>query len=230
MKFQPGRGCQDPGFSLIELLIAITLLGFILTLLFAGFRFAQRSWDSAERYMENTARNQAGRHFLKNTLAQIYPHRWTKSPGQTLAFRGTPGDMRFVTELPPHMGSGGLQQIQLSVEKIEGSARLMFRNTVLLPDALDFDTTTEEEGHTLIPAATNISFSYYGPDTRNPASTPNATSSWQEEWSSAKQMPQLVRIRFEVLPPWPDLIIAPMIAQESGCFWDDFYKRCIPGR
>ena len=42
------------GFTLLELLIAMSLLGFILALLFAGMRLGARSWDAGEARVEKS--------------------------------------------------------------------------------------------------------------------------------------------------------------------------------
>ena len=41
------------GFTLLELLISLTLLGLILVLLFGGLRLSVRSWDSVQRQVDN---------------------------------------------------------------------------------------------------------------------------------------------------------------------------------
>ena len=57
------------GFSLLELLIGLTLLGFILTLLFGGFRLASKSWDSISEISESTTLSR-GVHCLDEYLCK----------------------------------------------------------------------------------------------------------------------------------------------------------------
>ena len=222
------RPSRLSGFTLLELLIAITLLGFILTLLFSAFRLAQQSWDSAERHMDQNNQTLAGRAFLTNLLTQAYPFRWKKSPTQKFAFAGDAEHLNLVAELPPFLG-GGLQQAFLEVaadDKEPEKFRLLFRYAPLRQDAPDFDVEGLSEERAIIGSANKISFSYYGRDPANPSPLPDAPLQWYPEWREARHMPLLVRIEIDSEPLWPDIYAAPAISQEGGCRWDDFYKRC----
>lgn len=216
------------GFSLLELLIAITILGFILTLLFSAFRLSQQSWDSAERRMDRNNQTLAGRAFLENLLTQAYPLRWKKAPTLKFAFAGDAEHLNLVAELPPFLG-GGLQQAFLEIAPDESEPekyRLLFRHAPLRQDAPDFDAEGLSEGRTIIDKANKISFFYYGRDPANPSPPPDAPAQWYPEWRDARHMPLLLRIQIDSEPPWPDIYAAPAISQEGGCRWDDFYKRC----
>ena len=216
------------GFTLLELLIAITILGFILTLLFSAFRLAQQSWDSAERRMDQNNQTLAGRAFLENLLTQAYPFRWKKAPTPKFAFVGEAERLNLVAELPPFLG-GGLQQAFLDVTQDENDReklRLVFRHAPLRQDALDFDVEGLSEERTIIEKAKKISFFYYGQDPLNPSPAADVPLQWYPEWREGKHMPLLVRIEIDSEPPWPDIYAAPAISQEGGCRWDDFYKRC----
>ncbi len=218
-------GNKHQGFSLLELLIAMTIMGFILTLLFSGFRLASTSWDSAERHMDSNSQLQIGRSFVRNLLAQAYPHRWSKSPDSKAAFVGTPSSIRFVAELPSHLSSGGFQQLFFDVKQNEEKADLVFRYSELKSDDKDFGSGDDNSERVVIGRVDGIVFSYFGPD---PTDTqPEAASRWSNEWNHPKQLPKLIRVHIATSYAWPDLLISPLVAQEANCRWDDFYKRCV---
>lgn len=213
------------GFSLMELLIAMTIMGFILTLLFSGFRLASTSWDSAERHMDDNSQTQIGRSFLRNMLTQAYPHRWKGSVPPHVAFVGAKNGLRFVTELPAHLGSGGLQQISLNVKQNGEKVELVLRRGELKGEDTDFGPGDESSERVVIGNATQITFSYFGPEAVN--ATPEAPSRWFDEWANPTRLPKLIRIHINTPLAWPDILVAPLIAQEGNCRWDDFYKRCV---
>ena len=61
------------GFSLLELVIGMTLLGFIVALLFGGFRLAANSWDAVETRVERTNDQQLARALVRRLLEQMQP-------------------------------------------------------------------------------------------------------------------------------------------------------------
>lgn len=101
--------CQEKqrGFTLIELLIAMTLLAFILTLLFAGLRLGSRSWDAAELRTGESERLRVAHGVIRNELAQAYPMKWRNVVDAGIAFSGEADAVRFVAPLPVRIGEGG---------------------------------------------------------------------------------------------------------------------------
>jgi general secretion pathway protein J len=216
---------QTQGFSLLELLIAMTIMGFILTLLFSGFRLASTSWDSAERHMDDNAQLQIGQSFLRNMLTQAYPHFWSKLPDRRVAFIGTPNSMHFIAELPSHLSKGGFQQIFLNATQNEEKIELVFRRSDLKSSDTAFSQGEDDSARVVIGNAKEIVFSYFGPESID--TIPEGPSRWSGEWNHPKQLPKLIRIHISTALEWPDLLISPLISQEGNCRWDDFYKRCV---
>ena len=216
---------RQQGFSLLELLIAMTIMGFILTLLFSGFRLASTSWDSAERHMDDNSQLQIGRSFLKNMLTQAYPYRWLKSPDRRVAFVGTSSSIHFVAELPSHLSSGGFQQIFLDARQNGEKIELVFRRSDFKSNDTDFGQGDDNSERVVIGNAKEIVFSYFGPESIE--ALPEGLSRWSNEWNHPKLLPKLIRIHISTSLEWPDLLISPLISQEGNCRWDDFYKRCV---
>lgn len=70
------------GFTLLELLIGMTLLGFMLALLFGGFRLAANSWDAVTARTERTTDEQLGRAFLRRLLTMAAVRRSSQAGGR----------------------------------------------------------------------------------------------------------------------------------------------------
>ncbi len=218
------------GFTLLELLIGMTLLGFILALLFGGFRLAANSWDAVEARVERTNDQQLARALVRRLLAQMQPLRWKKAVNQPIAFVGERKVLRAVAPLTGQAGAGGLRLIELGQESGEptqagqtGSRplRLVLRHAPLLYDAEDFTAGLgEAKNHVVLGDLDAVEFSYFGPEKRGDPPR------WQDAWTNQEQLPQLVRLRLRSREAgWSDLVVAPMVGA-TGCRWDNFYKRC----
>lgn len=215
------------GFTLLELLIGMTLLGFILALLFGGFRLAANSWDAVEARVERTTDEQLARALLRRVLAQMQPVRWKKTVNQPVAFTGERGVLRTLAPLTGQAGAAGLRLIELGQEEGEASAtgkrslRLVLRHAPVRYDAGNFaDGLGEAKSHVVLGDLDAVEFSYFGPEKRG------EPPRWQDAWTNPEQLPQLVRLRLASREAgWSDLVVAPMVGG-TGCLWDNFQRRC----
>jgi general secretion pathway protein J len=214
------------GFSLLELLIGLTLLGFILTLLFGGFRLASKSWDSISEISESTADAQSGRALLRRILVQIRPMRWKRAINQPITFEGDRSVLRAIAPVSGRPGSGGLRVVELSIEagdSNDGPLRLVLRDAPVHYDGERFSEGLGDagEGHVILSHLDAVEFSYFGPEKRDDPPR------WQTQWNNLEQLPQLIRIQVaEKLPGWTDVIVAPMVTANT-CRWNSFYQRCL---
>jgi general secretion pathway protein J len=215
------------GFTLLELMIGMTLLGFILALLFGGFRLAATSWDAVETRIERTNDEQLARALVRRLLAQMQPVHWKKAPNAPIAFTGEQGVLRALAPLTGQAGAGGLRLIELGRESEatttpdKGPLRLVLRQAPVRYDVENFASGLGDAKSFVVLGNLNaVDFSYFGPEKRG------AAPSWQDTWLNPDQLPQLVRLRLKSREGgWSDLIVAPMIGG-TGCLWDNFQKRC----
>ena len=99
----------EAGFTLLELLIALSILGLILVALTNGVRFAGQAWQAQERGSSRRGDMDAVQSILHTLIA---------SGAQ---FKGTSKELRFVGEMPEGLARGGLYEIELYSD----SGRLM---------------------------------------------------------------------------------------------------------
>jgi general secretion pathway protein J len=95
------RKGNEAGFTLLELLVAITILSLLLVALSAGVHFAGRAWRSQEDRIGRQGDIHAVQNVLRNMLAS----------GE--AFEGSQQDLKFVGRLPEALARGGLFDIEL---------------------------------------------------------------------------------------------------------------------
>jgi general secretion pathway protein J len=212
------RSLRSAGFTLVELLIAITLLGLLLAAMFGGLRLGARAWERGEERLDESGRLQVVQNFVRERLAQAYPLSADDAAGQPqLAFEGTRDALRFVTLMPEYLGTG-FAQFVLAVDDqtIEKDLVVQWRRFDDPEDALS-GGGDEPQVKVLLRGIEALEIAYYG------ARQGGEPVVWHEEWLEARvSMPQLIRLRV-VFPQddqryWPDLIVRPMTDATSAIF------------
>jgi general secretion pathway protein J len=204
------------GFTLLELLISITLLGMILVLLFGGLRLGVRSWDAVQEQVDNLNTVRSVESFLRSEMSLAFPYRWKGLKGQRIAFSGTRNQVSFVAQLPSRIGDGGLYVVSLELERSGKEKRLLWRQTPLSSEMQDFSALGQSPATVL--ASTELStvediwLSYFGRETEKAAPV------WMHEWASDARLPTLIRIqvKFADGSEWPDFVVAPMLTTEAA--------------
>ena len=220
---KPRCGNAASGFTLIELLIAMTLLGFILALLFSGLRLGSRSWDAGELRAANSTHLALVQGFLRRELNQIYPFRWKKKANTELAFAGESNKLRFVAPIAARLGPGGLYLVGLEQVQDKDGNQLVMKRSIPEPESVDFSALDSAESVVLAENVEAVSFSYFGAETKD------AEPQWQDKWDDPKLLPYLIRLRlkFSNGREWPDLVVPLLIGPQTGCAWDPKTNRCV---
>ena len=210
-----GRLTQS-GFTLLELLISVTLLGMILVLLFGGLRLGVRSWDAVQQQVDNLNTERSVESFLRREMSLAQPYRWKGGTGQRLAFLGERSKVNFVAQLPARIGGGGLYAISLEIENSAKGKRLVWRHLPLSPLVQDFATVSQAPEIVLagaeLSAVDDIWLTYFG------RAIDTAAPVWVEHWESDARLPMLIRIQVRVAngTEWPDFVVAPLLASEGA--------------
>jgi general secretion pathway protein J len=203
------------GFTLLELLISITLLGMILVLLFGGLRLGVRSWDAVQQQVDNLNTVRSVESFLRREMALTQPYRWKAGTGQRLAFLGERSKINFVAQLPARIGGGGLYAMALEIEHSSKGRRLVWKHVPLTPLLEDFSVVSQAPeiilAETELSAVDDIWLTYFG------RTNDSATPVWMDRWESDAGLPMLIKIqvRFANGSEWPDFVVAPMLASEG---------------
>jgi general secretion pathway protein J len=211
------------GFTLLELMIGLALLGLIMTLIFAGLQLTLRGWDTAEAAGERANRMRLAQALLARELAAVYAYRWKNSADMNLAFVGASDSVRFVSITPPRAAQGGLNLVELFVDRSGRDVRLLMRRQIPARGQRDFARLEEEESVVLLDGLAGAAFDFFGSD------TPAAKPSWRDRWEDLQRLPRLVRVslRSPGSPPWPELVVALRVSERAGCTgWDEVNERC----
>ena len=210
------RPTGQRGFTLIEILVAMTLLGVVMVLLFGGLRLGTRVWESGDESVEELARLEVVQGFIRRHLSQAYPLVVSDSRGERrISFVGRSDTLEFTTLMPAHLGAGGLHRLVLSVaaDGADGAGkRLVLRRRLFEPGVevpLGRPGAEDEHESVLLEHISGAAFSYYG------ATEADEEPAWRDAWEDAPSPPLLVRLGV-TFPKgdrryWPELVVRPRI-------------------
>lgn len=109
-----GHEGTQRGFTLLEVLLVISLLGVLLVLVAGALLGANRAVLKAERYTVNLDEIRAAQAFLRSSIAQALPLDTSGEDDVNSGFfEGSAQQLRFVATLPGELG-GGIQVHSLS--------------------------------------------------------------------------------------------------------------------
>lgn len=197
---------RQTGFTLVELLIALTLMGLILTVVYGGLRLGMRSWEAGEAQTGRVNEVRVVYDFVRRQLQQSLEVYANTERGRVIAFVGEPQQVQLVTPLLEHLGRGGLYQVTLDRVDNGGTDSLRmrwrpFQTGIPGVTQSDDDETASEEA-VLLTEVTDLEWAYFG------ATQPNEAPVWADRWDNLLVRPLLVRLKLSVRgEPWPPLVV-----------------------
>ncbi len=99
----PGARTEARGFTLVEVVLAMSTLAVVALLATAALRVSMRAWEAGERRAELQQETRAVAELVGQALAEAYPYRDQAALGteRPVLFEGEPDEVRFVTTAPP---------------------------------------------------------------------------------------------------------------------------------
>ncbi|RZL97090.1 MAG: general secretion pathway protein GspJ [Variovorax sp.] len=194
------------GFTLLEVLLATTLLAAALALAFATLRAAGASVERGEAQAARNERMRAVSSFLRQRIggAPGLVFGLDAASGASTRFEGDARSMRFVADLPDYLGRGGPYLHELSVAGGDDGLALDvgFR---MLQAGQAMPATRPPEA--LAAGLRTVRFSYRSVDAQG---VPAART---DRWDAPQAMPLQVRVQVaDARGAWPDMVVALPVA------------------
>ena len=191
------------GFTLIEMLIAMTLLSMMVVLLFSSLKVAAESWNAGEAKIVEVNRKAVVYQFLKRQITTIRPvtagvaQQANDGAMPAPAFLGQRQALHFVGSLPASALRKGLHIFDIALSPTNPTTLMV----ALAPYSQTEDAPPPEKV-VLLEHVKAFEFSYFG------GKGDGGAPVWESEWVGLGVLPQLIKvsIRLEDDSLWPDMV------------------------
>ncbi len=193
------------GFTLIEVMIAMTLLSIMVALLFGSLKTSAESWNKGETKIAEVNEKAVVYQFFKRHLPSIRPL-WDdfSDEERNFSFQGESQKLQFVSVFPASAGRKGFQLFEIVFDDNDGQVKVLL--TPFYP-AID-EQQWEEEEVILLDHVEEFKISYFGKDLME------SDGMWVDSWSEKENLPSLIKIEIKLDQPsfWPEMIFALKLA------------------
>lgn len=221
-----GAGRRVRGFTLIEVMLAITLVALIMALAYGGFRSSVRATTSGELLIEETNRLRITHQFVRTQLSQSLALLIEEEgrEGELVRFEGESNRVRFVAPMPGYLSFGGPYVQELSLQRGEDGIDLLFHFALLNgyePGDLDNDDYV-----VLLEGLRGGGFFFLGPDEQDQQPV------WSDFWEDSDRLPDAVGLNLDINRDnglmWPELV-TPLRVDSATHLGVDGRSRSVEG-
>lgn len=201
---------RSKGFTLVELLLAITLLSILLALAYGGLHAATHATNRGQVILEESGRLRMAHQFVRKQINQAIPLAFNQNKENPVdnkdleVFLGSAYSMRFVGPMPGYLGFGGPQVQQLSIVSGADGLELVLEHALV--QGFEESHLRQRDPILLIDRIASAEFRYQGRD-ENGDLMP-----WISSWADKNLLPVAISLDIEfekgAYTDWPLLIAA----------------------
>ncbi len=187
---------HNQGFTLLELMLAITLMGIVVVIISSGFRLGINAWEKGEFEAIELQRLRILSGLMSQQIKSAFPYEMKIESEDVLIFRGASDSMLFVTAFKDRY-PGGLKWVRYKYK----DGILLYKEGIL-PDKRLLDKVKGDEEE-LDSGIGEVKFEYMSAD----------DDEWNDSWDFGDTMPGAVRIKLGYFEPF--MINIPMSRAEG---------------
>ena len=196
---------RQRGFTLVEVVIALTIVATLLVVMFGSLRVGLAAWQRGDERAEVLDRARSITQIVTRTLGAAHPYMSSAQGGEAarLLFEGTPDRVAFVTGAPPFPTAAPIAFTAVTLSQDAGPVPGLAVRQTPLPNAVPFDRGLQPalvEG-----TVSDVRFRYLRESDR----------AWTERWVAAeeKALPLAVEMTLSIVQagrsaPQPPLIVS----------------------
>lgn len=193
---------RDRGFTLVEILLALSLMGMLLALAYGGLRASTRAADKGQQVLEDSGRIRMAHQFVRKQINQMAPLAFMdEALGERTVFVGDARKIRYVARMPGYLGFGGPQVQELAIVPGEKGDALVLSHSLL--QGFEEQNLYARPPIYLIENIDFAEFSFLGRDETG------ELTGWTNVWIDPTKLPDAVALNVEftedVYLKWPQL-------------------------
>ncbi len=172
---------SDKGFTLLELMISLTIFSVMLLIIFGAIRLGYRSIEKAEKTTEFLERIRTTINIIEAQLQSQIPLTYEENGEKKLYFAGQKEFVQFSSNYSAWSGQRGYVRVIYNIESDSNGKKALYvtENTISMDDSRKTMLLNGLEG---------ISFRYFLKEPQN------LDGEWRDEWNETAFMPEKVAI------------------------------------
>lgn len=207
------RHGRQAAFTLVEVLLAISLVALIMAMAYGGFRAAVRATDSGEAIIEENNRLRVVHQFMRRQLMRAQSLVIEEDEeGYQIRFQGDRERVRFIAPMPGYLSYGGAYIQEFSLERGAEGLELVYYYAML--NGYESGDIEHTDGIVLLENLDDGRFLFLQRDEEY-----DEEVFWTDLWEEEDRMPLAVAAEFDLDRErnaiWPDLIAPVMVDSDS---------------
>lgn len=188
------------GFTLLEVMIAMTLLSIMVVLLFSSLRVGAESWDKGERKIADVNEKAVVYQFFKRHLTATRPL-WDdfSDDDRVFSFQGEGDKIQFVSVFPASASRKGIQLFEVAYDRADKGS-IVISLKPFYPTASEEEW--EQENEILLTNVKKFEIEYFDIDLEA------KDGEWIDDWQGKERLPALVKIKIVLKDHgfWPEMV------------------------
>ncbi len=202
-RLQQGAAIVSAGFTLIEVLVVMSLLSLVMLAMGSALRTTSQTGERVDQRLQRTDELRVADSFLRTILGRVAARKIpppVEQGANQFIFNAQPSQLTWVGVMPARYGAGGRHHFRLQLQgDSAGQQALVLQFTPWLDDAVPPDWS-RAGSNTLVQKVQSFALQYEDGQSEPPA--------WTPQWTVPDRLPQRVMLSLQTnAGPWPGVVV-----------------------